>query len=133
MNAKKQPPIDPFDVSLHPTRKVESMSSIAAELLLQEHDGRFEEQSGRRLRSDRSPAIDAYSDPAPVHSEPWRPVYGDTSPWQSQPWRPSIPPTTFANPPAAPRRSAALRVALLAGGALLLVFLSVTVTLLVTR
>ena len=130
MNAKKHPP-NPFDPSLHPTRKVESMSSIAAELLLQEHDGRFDEQSGRRLRSDRTPALDAYADPQPVQSEPWRPVYSDTSPWQAQSWRPSIPPTMFASPPA--RRSAALRIALLVGGALVLVVLSVTVTLLVTR
>lgn len=122
MNAKKRPPFDPFDPSLHPTRKVESMSSIAAELLLREHDGEFEDRSGRRLRSDRPGAIEAYVDPA----------------WQSQPLRISAPPpppsfATHAPAVAYPHSSRAARIVLLVGGALLLVALSVTVTLLVSR
>ncbi len=165
MNAKKHPPVDLPDPSLNPTRKVESMSSIAAELLLQEHDnrvgdvgdgridegrvdeGRFDEQSRRRLRSNRPPALDAYSEPSvpgqtdpwrPVyadpsaHSEPWRPVYSDSAAWQSQGWRPSVPPP-FGNPPPPATRSVAARIALLVAGALILVALSVTATLLVTR
>ena len=133
MNAKKHPPIDPSDPSLHPTRKVESMSSIAAELLLQDLDGQFDEQTGRRLRSSHPPALDPSSSP-PEPKEIWRPVYPDASQWQSPPWRPSIPPTMFASHSRAPtKRPATLRIALLAGGALLLVVLSVTITLLVTR
>jgi hypothetical protein len=135
MNAKKHPPIDPPDPSLHPTRKVESMSSIAAELLLQEHEGRFDEQTGRRLRSSHPPAFDPSSvPPSPVSAEVLRPVYPDASQWASPPWRPSISPTMFAShSPTPAKRPATLRIALLAGGALLLVVLSVTITLLVTR
>ena len=151
MNAKKHPPVDLPDASLNPTRKVESMSSIAAELLLQEQDGHFDEQSRRRLRSNRPPALDAYSEPPlplqtepwrPVdagvsaqstQSEPWRPVYSDSAAWQSQAWRPSAPPPLASQPLPAATRSIAARVALLVGGALLLVALSVTVTLLLTR
>ena len=134
MNGKKRPPIDPLDPSLHPTRKVESMSSIAAELLLREQDGRLDEQTGRRLRSNRPPALDVgYSDPAAVQSEPWGSASTGAPSWQGRPWRPSLPASTLAGQPQAPPRNGPLRVALLAGGAVLLVLLSVLVTLLVTR
>ncbi|MBX3199489.1 MAG: hypothetical protein KF894_15250 [Labilithrix sp.] len=105
MNARKRLPGDPHD---NPTRKVESMSSIAAELLLQEQDAGFDEGSGRRIRSSPPPAYDT----------------------ASQPWRPSAPPA-FAAP--APTTSRAMRIAALAGGAVLLVLLTVAATLFVAR
>jgi hypothetical protein len=116
MNAKKRLPGDPHD---NPTRKVESMSSMAAELLLQSQERRFEEETGKRMRSTPPPAYG----PSP---EPWRasappPVYG-TSP---EAWRASAPPLS------APKQTA--RVGLLALAAVLLVVLSVAATLLVTR
>jgi len=132
MNGKKRPPIDPLDPSLHPTRKVESMSSIAAELLLREQDGGLDEQTGRRLRSNRPPALDGDSDPAAVQSERWGAAPTGAPSLQGRPWRPSLPASTFAGQPQAPRQGP-LRVALLVGGAVLLVLLSVLVTLLVTR
>ncbi|MBX3208884.1 MAG: hypothetical protein KF764_27885 [Labilithrix sp.] len=105
MNAKKRLPADPHD---NPTRKVESMSSIAAELLLQEQDGRFDEGSGRRIRSSPPPARDSYSEP----------------------WRPSAPPAFVAEASSSGR---VVRVAALAGGAVLLVLLTVVATLFVAR
>ena len=107
MSAKKRLPGDPHD---NPTRKVESMSSLAADLLLREHG--LDDDSGRRLRSSPPSGRDAYS-------EPWRP---STSP-------PPPPHGLATEPP--PRRG--LRIALLVVGAVLLVVLSVTVTLLVAR
>ena len=108
MNAKRPPGL-PLDPSLHPTRKVESMSSIAAELMLKEQEGNFDEPSGRRLRSSRPPPFDG---------RPSRP----------EAWRPSAPP-----PPVAEPTARGPRVALLAGAAFLLVVASVIVTLIATR
>ena len=119
MNVKKRPPFDPSDPSLQPTRKVESMSSIAAELLLKELDAAFDDRSEKRLRSDRPPALDAGAGADPT--------------WQSQPWRMTATTTDASLAlPAAPRPGAKT-VVLLIAGALLLVAASVAVTLLVTR
>ncbi len=125
MSAKKHLPGDTIDPSLHPTRKVESMTSLAAELLLREHDAAqergavFDDRSGRRLRMERLPAFDAYPDP-PL--------------WQSQAWRATTPtpPPSLASQPLPPSRTGA-RIALLVAGALILVALSVTMTLLLSR
>ncbi len=117
MNVKKRPPFDPSDPSLQPTRKVESMSSIAAELLLKELDAAFDDRSQKRLRSDRPPALDAGADPT----------------WQSQPWRMTATTTDASLALPAASRPGAKTVVLLIAGALLLVAASVAVTLLVTR
>jgi len=124
MNAKKHSPADTIDPSLNPTRKVESMTSLAAELLLQEHE--LDEQSGRRLRPDRPAGLDRHFDPSAAQSPPWRPSAPPAQPPFASASRP-----TLASQPAS--RPGAGRIALLVGGALLLVALSVTMTLLLSR
>jgi hypothetical protein len=116
MNVKRRPPALPLDPSLHPTRKVESMSSLAAELLLQGQDESLDDVSAPRVRSN----------PPPFDNRPSRPT-------QSEPRHPSAPPATFyvAQPPLRTRSGA--RIALLVVGALLLVGVTVMVTLVVAR
>lgn len=62
MNAKKHPQVDLLDPSLHPTRRVEAMSSIAAELLLHAHDAEL----GERLVSSAT-----CPRPLDTHSARW--------------------------------------------------------------
>jgi hypothetical protein len=123
MTEKKRPPPreDVADPAHAPTRKVESMSALVADILLREQDG----GAGRRPRSPSSPGdaeSDARADRAALDLARLIEVRADAP-------RPSQPPPRYEPAPPPPRS----RVPMVVGVVFALVALAALVALLATR